>query len=85
MCKYYAAIRRAAQLAEGGTFILPQMSSPFDYSGKKGFSVKQKYPLDYEWTQGVGIDTSAYRDEWKGVNIITEVVSFDFSTSKNLF
>lgn len=88
----------ASNIADRGSFIIPQMSTPFKYSGQpyfidtresgKGYNPHQQTPpakvqkfiretgLDYQFN--VGIDTSIFKDDWKGVNVVPEVVCFDF-------
>jgi len=81
----FAVIELASKHADFGTFIIPQNSAPFQYSGRqyyeertsgKGVTFKQETGL--ELVCGVGIDTSVFKDQWKSTSIITEVVTIDF-------
>lgn len=71
----FQAIERASQLAHGATFILPQMSAPFEYSGKREYKETQN-KTPFQWEPNCGIDTSIH--QWKGVKVITEVVNYRF-------
>lgn len=82
----YHVIDIAAGLADSGTFILPQMSAGFAFSGRPGFTeidarkVQQftrQTGIDIE--PGIGIDTSyeGYGD-WHGVKPVVEIVTCDF-------
>lgn len=82
-----------SKIADYGTFLVPQGSTPFRYSGAQYFqdlrTEKDMTPsskvkkfiketgLEYQF--GVGIDTIIYLDEWKGVKPLCEVVNFDYS------
>ncbi|MDR6818477.1 hypothetical protein J2X76_003654 [Neorhizobium sp. 2083] len=75
----------AAQLANYGVFILPQMSSGFKYSGSqhyrrdtsgKAFEFQQKTGIYLG--PSCGIDTASYLNEWRGVSPLCEVVCCDF-------
>lgn len=96
----YKVIERASQIARAGTFILPQMSANFRYSGERYFrqdqsttSSKCKKFLDetgLEMQPGCGIDTGYYLEEWKGVKPMCEVVCMEFpepetEPAQNLF
>lgn len=80
----YHVISIAATLADAGTFIVPQESAPFVYSGSKDhrwrstpeydrFTKETGLRLDFN----VGIDTSDY-DGWHGVRPLVEIVTCDF-------
>ena len=87
----YAALDIAATLADSGTFILPQSSSPFRYSGVQCYDDRRGDPestamkeyrrfaqeTGIELHAGCGVDTSIYRDKWKGVSPIVEIVTFE--------
>lgn len=75
----------AAHLANYGAFILPQMSSGFRYSGDQhyrrdtdGKAVKFQEKTGIYLGPSCGIDTACYRDEWRGVSPICEIVCCDF-------
>lgn len=81
----FSAIVRASQVAKRGVFILPQMSTPFKYSGNQCFErtmpdkVKRfidKTGVEYEFN--CGIDTSQYLKSWHGVSSMCEICLFDF-------
>ncbi|KAF2331479.1 MAG: methyltransferase [Flavobacterium nitrogenifigens] len=95
-------IEIASLIADCGAFIVPQMSTPFRYSGchffedlrenSKGYnpyerSLPQKVQkfinetkLNYEFN--IGIDTSVYINQWKGVSPMCEIITFDFTDKK---
>lgn len=75
----------AAHLASYGVFLLPQMSSGFRYSGSqhyqrdtagKAFDFQQKTAIFLG--PSCGIDTAMYKDAWRGVSPICEIVCCDF-------
>lgn len=81
----YKIISKASTLSSYGTFILPQMSAGFKYSGNRYYErfentkyLKFKEETGIELNPGIGIDSSVFKDDWKGVNIITEVCIADF-------
>lgn len=84
----YKVMERASQIARAGTFIIPQMSANFRYSGARCFeqnasttSAKCKKFLDetgLEMVPGCGVDTSYYLEDWKGVKPLCEVVCMEF-------
>jgi len=82
----YMVIEAAAGIADGGAFIIPQMSAPFAYSGReyyrefddcraKKFEERTGITLNFN----TGIDTTQYRDEWHGVAPVCEIVCCDFT------
>lgn len=80
-----AVVDIASDLAEFGVFILPQMSCPFQYSGRRFYEVRPsakhdrfKSATDIE-LNCESIDASIYADDWKGVSPSVEVASADFS------
>lgn len=81
----FSAIKRASELAKRGVFILPQMSTPFKYSGNRRYEetmpakVKrfiEKTNIEYEFN--CGIDTSGCLKDWRGVSPMCEICHFDF-------
>lgn len=76
----------AAHLADRGTFILPQMSAGFFYSGrpcyepqKEGKAVKFQELTGLHFESGCGVDTAFYLDAWKGVSPMCEIVCVEFA------
>jgi predicted RNA methylase len=80
-----AVVERAAFCAKYGTFILPQMSIPYKFSGQQSFERvdNEKYR---KWSLNTGItfdfncglDTSFYKDDWNGIKPpIVEIVSLE--------
>lgn len=81
----------AGKIADLGTFIVLQGSTPFKYSGCTNFetligtnrlpSKVEKFinETGYTFKFNVGIDTSIYKEEWKGVSPICEIVNIDYS------
>ncbi|MBZ9659805.1 methyltransferase [Mesorhizobium sp. ESP-6-4] len=81
----------AAHLANYGVFIVPQGSAGFNYSGrqfyerqKDGKAVKFQELTGLHFDAGVGVDTAFYRDEWKGVSPLCEIVSVDFAEARQM-
>ncbi|NNH56934.1 methyltransferase [Rhizobium laguerreae] len=79
----------AAHLADSGTFIVPQMSAGFNYSGKQyyerqkdGKAVKFQELTGLHFEAGCGIDTAFYLDAWKGVSPLCEIVCVDFTAGR---
>lgn len=77
----FKIIESGSKIARHGVYILPQNSSPFKYSGVKFYtSLKSGKGVDFTTKTGIelspncGIDTSIYKNEWKGVSVICEVV-----------
>lgn len=82
----YHVVDIASRLANRGTFILPQASAPFTYSGHqnyrrltsgRGVEFQQLTGLYME--AGCGVDTAFHRDEWKNTAPLVEIVCIDFS------
>ncbi|MPQ46881.1 methyltransferase [Marinifilum sp. N1E240] len=81
-------------IADYGTFLVPQNSTPFRYSGRPYFE-DLRYEDDGDRLPNkvkkfiketglnpdfnVGIDTSIYLKDWKGVSPLCEVVNFKYS------
>ncbi|WP_051853633.1 hypothetical protein [Streptomyces sp. NRRL S-146] len=81
----YHTIAVASQIARHGAFIVPQMSAPFEYSGKPYYRQREssRYESFHRQTgivlgNNIGIDTSYYVSEWRGVSPAVEVVTCDF-------
>ncbi|TLX78416.1 methyltransferase [Labilibacter sediminis] len=82
-----------SKIADYGSFLVPQNSTPFKYSGAhyyedlrtedNGSRLSSKVKKFIKETNlhfqfGVGVDTSIYLDDWKGVKPLCEVVNFDY-------
>lgn len=85
----FKVIEVASMLADHGTFILPQMSTPFRFSGRDYFSMETtaklaKFAADfpYEMEFNCGIDTSFAKTMWKNTAVITEIVTYNFTQPK---
>lgn len=81
----FATIYKASKIAKYGVFILPQMSTPFRYSGHNCYSERIEEKLKrfidktgIKFQMNCGIDTSYYLKYWHGVAPVCEVVFFDF-------
>lgn len=81
----YRLIEVASRIADFGAFILPKMSAPFRYSGQQFFQhCEGDKPRKFREQTGIvmgpncGIDTSIYRNEWRGVSPVCEIVVCDF-------
>jgi hypothetical protein len=85
----YRVIEVASTLADNGTFIIPQQSAPFRYSGQQSYSecVEQECAKFMKQTgillgSNCGLDTSSYLNEWKGVSPMCEIVVCDFAAAE---
>lgn len=85
----YRVIDVASTLAEQGVFLIPNTSSPCMWSGcadpkqqgdRKESEEYQRFHRETGITLdiGVGIDTSQWRKDWKGTNVVLESVRVDF-------
>lgn len=85
----YQVIDIASTLADYGVFIIPQMSSPFVYSGAQYYHERESRKYDkfarstgITLEPGCGIDSTAHVNAWHGVSPVCEVVCCDFSEIK---
>jgi len=76
----YNVIEIGSRIAKSGVYIIPQISCPFQYSGKSGieYSQSSKYQKFNKETgiiiePNCGIDLSSYKDDWVGTSIICEI------------
>lgn len=81
----YKVMEIASRIARNGAFILPQMSANFTYSGKPCYEeVESAKAKAFREQTGIlmqpncGIDTSIYKDDWRGVSPVCEVVICEF-------
>lgn len=81
----YRVIELASRIARFGAFILPQMSAPFRYSGQQCFredetdkARKFREQTGIVMEPNCGIDTSLYRNEWRGASPVCEIVVCEF-------
>ncbi|WP_316227852.1 methyltransferase [Bradyrhizobium sp. SZCCHNR3015] len=84
----YHAIGVAADIADYGVFIIPQMSAPFSYSGQPSFTKmeSERYrafvrQTGIELGPNCGIDTSVHAREWHGVSVAVEIVTSEFNVA----
>lgn len=87
----YHVIDVAADLADHGAFIIPNMSAGFEYSGKPMFErvSNTKYTQFVEQTgielePGIGVDLTPYRDQWHGVSPYLEIACTDYTEREAL-
>ena len=85
----YHLIDIASDVADHGTFIIPQMSAPFQYSGRPCFEARRSDAyVKFEKQTGIvlepncGIDCAHYRDQWDGVAPAVEIVLADFTEAR---
>lgn len=85
----YHVIDIASEIADDGTFIVPQMSAPFEFSGKPSFREREstQYQSFLQQTgvdlaPGCGVDCDYYRDRWHGVSVAIEIVLADFAKAR---
>lgn len=81
----YKVITHGASLAWYGVWIVPQGSAGFVYSGAQYYDRREsmKYKkfseqTGYVFEAGCGIDSSIYRDQWHGTNVVCEVVTVEY-------
>lgn len=81
----YKVISHASKLANYGVFIIPQQSAPFRYSGERNYreeenekAAKFKEQTGIVMQPNCGIDTAIYKNDWKGVSPICEIVCCNF-------
>lgn len=81
----FKLISAAKKIASHGTFILPQGSTPFKYSGSQYFQnvTSNKYDkfakqtgLEFEFN--CGISTEQYLKQWHGVSPLCEIVTVGY-------
>ncbi len=77
----FKIIEKSMLISKYGLYIVPQGSSPFTYSGKPYYEeLVQGKAINFIKKTGIilssncGIDTSIYKNQWKGVSVICEVV-----------
>lgn len=83
----YHIIDIASQIADYGVFIVPQMSAGFNYSGRQYYerqaddSKAGKFQLltGLHFDAGCGVDTTVYKNDWKGVSPTCEIVCVEFN------
>lgn len=80
----------AAHIARNGTFIVPQMSAGFNYSDRPSYerqtdgkAFKFQEMTGHFFASGCGVDTDFYRQEWKGVSPMCEIVCVEFRPEPN--
>lgn len=85
----YKVIELASRIADYGVFILPQMSAPFRYSGEQSYrdeetdkARKFREQTGIVMQMNCGIDTAMYRNEWRSVNPVCEIVCCEFEQPK---
>lgn len=88
----YMVIEAASRIADGGAFILPQMSAPFIYSGaRKHRWLEAGRARDFEAATGIrlefniGIDTSCYKGDWHCVAPVCEIVCCEFDREESFY
>lgn len=89
-CEFELKImEQASRIADQGVFILPAMSSPFIFSGRQAYrDVKDGKAAQFmaqvgaHLEPGCGVDTAYYKDDWKGVSPIVEIVLANFEACK---
>jgi hypothetical protein len=76
----------AGDFADYGCFLIPQMSSPFQFSGprpagylKSGRGRDFEAQTGWELHPGCGVDTDYYRNHWKTTAVTCEIVTVEYS------
>lgn len=87
----YKVIEIGSILARYGAFIIPQLSCPFQYSGKRNIEFyKTKKYEKFEKETGLnlgmncGIDLSIYKDDWVGTSIVCEIATVDYTCKESI-
>lgn len=87
----FSVIEYASTISNYGVFVLPQMSAGFNFSGKRYYerqSSGRAYDFQkrtgYHMEASIGVDTSLYKNAWKGTSPVTEVVSINFEDKGNI-
>lgn len=85
----YHVMDLARDVADAGTFIVPQNSAPFVFSGQRNYQSKPSAAYlqfseqtGIELGAGCGVDTDLYRNDWHGVSPATEIVLADFAEAR---
>jgi predicted RNA methylase len=86
----YKIMELASRVARYGVFILPQASANFEYSGKRYFrSIESAKAKAFREQTGIimqpncGIDTAIYKNDWRGVSPICEIVICEFPQAED--
>lgn len=81
----YKVMEQASRIAHYGAFIIPQMSANFRFSGSQTFKEEETDKArKFREQTGIlmepncGIDTAMYKDDWKGVSPVCEIVICEF-------
>ncbi len=81
----YKVIEYGSNFSDYGVWLMPQGSAGFVYSGARYYERREsnKYnkmnkDLGYCFESGCGVDTSIYKDEWRGTSIVCEVVTVEY-------
>lgn len=87
----YMIIEAASHIADGGAFIIPQMSAPFRYSGARDHDwLRAGRARRFEAATGIqlefnaGIDTAGYQDDWHCAAPVCEIVCCDFEKKEGV-
>lgn len=82
-------IDMASHIANYGTFIVPQMSAGFNYSGRRNYerqtsgkAVAFQELTGMHFDAGSGVDTAYFQNDWKGVSPLCEIVCVDFTEAR---
>ena len=85
----FITIEIASKISKTGTFILPQSSTPFKYSGQRNMETmsspkyeKFRQQTGFEMDFNCGIDTGCYLNDWRGVKPLCEIVHMDFQNQQ---
>lgn len=87
----YRVIETASRIADIGCFILPQMSAPFRFSGTQCYrreesdkARKFREQTGIEMEAGCGVDTSYFKNDWRGVSPVCEIVLCEFPEAQEI-
>ncbi|MBI5940132.1 MAG: methyltransferase [Caulobacterales bacterium] len=85
----YHVIDVASDIADWGTFIIPQTSAPFRYSGQPHYEWRPgetyeafRKQTGIELGANCGIDCDFHKDGWRGVAPTVEIVTADFQLAR---
>ncbi len=90
-CFELKLIDMLADHCDYGAFIIPQMSAPFDYSGRqrhrRRHTTESKRFEDQTGlilAEGCGVDCAYYKDDWHGVAPSVEIVTIDYDEQRDV-
>ncbi len=84
----YKVIDVASDISDDAVFIIPQSSSPFQFSGRRNITYSRSRIYEkFEHETGIVLDANCGIDctveaNWRGANIVVEIVLADFRNAR---